>query len=66
MKVDVHDSFSDWAEVLIGVPQGSVLGPFVFLIFINDIPDLIGTNDRMFTYDLNSLTGPNSGCWHSI
>ena len=34
-----------------GVPQGSVLGPLLFILYVNDIPDLILSNMRMFADD---------------
>ena len=42
---------SVWAEVLNGVPQGSVFSPLLFVIYINDFPDMMKSKIELLSDD---------------
>ena len=54
-KVVLNGASSKWSRVYSGVPQGSVLGPLPFNIYVNDIPSVVNSEILMFADDTKNL-----------
>ena len=66
-SVVLDGEHSDSCPVLSGVPQGSVLGPCLFLMYINDMPNSIKSNIRLFADDtIMYLTISNQDDCHAL
>ena len=61
-RVVLNDQTSSWEPLLAGVPQGSVLGPLFFLIYINDLSKNLSSNTKLFADDTSTFsTVKNAG-----
>ena len=55
-RVVLNGQVSTWKNINAGVPQGSILGPLLFFIFINDLTEGLTTNVQLFADDTSLLS----------
>ena len=65
-RVTVNGAHSGWSQVKSGIPQGSVLGPTLFTIFINDLPNVIKNSVYIFADDTKIFADVSKNCWPGV
>ena len=59
-RVVLNGQHSSWDNVTTGVPQGSILGPLLFLIYVNDLPNNLSSNCKLFADDTSLFSVVNN------
>jgi len=49
-SVKINNSYSNWANVISGISQGSILGPLLFIIYFNELPDICDSGSQLYLY----------------
>ena len=57
----LNGSYSDYSSIESGVPQGSVFGPLLFLVYINDLKRNIKANIKLFVDDTMAFCHSSMG-----
>ena len=63
-RVKIENTLSGPKQVSPGVPQGSILGPVLFLIYINDMP--VFTDNKIAQFADDSAVYTHSGSWAKL
>ena len=50
-RVILNGQYSSWVDIRAGVPQGSILGSLLFLIYVNDLPNVLKSKCKLFADD---------------
>jgi len=58
--VKVGQEYSERKNVMSGIPQGSILGPVLFTVFINDLPEVVSSATKVFADDTKVYNSPDN------
>ena len=51
-RVIIRGTCSEWSPVISGTPQGTIFGPILFLLYVNDISDNVKSKIKLFADDM--------------